>query len=204
MSPNRFPQSPLPKTTLLPLVVLLASLLCGAEQTAFDTYAAALTWPERDETAKLSFSEERHFPFRRFPKRYSGAMYRTPTGELAIVYERGVRIVIRTEGLFIDEGDGRLRAAPMGATDAQAIGDLIRGDLDRLRNNWEAEKIDNGLRLRPRRESVREAIKRVDVTISEGRVSTVQVHQRNQAVRAYALGALTWLSPSEAAAPFAP
>ena len=172
---------------------------------ALSQYADALAWPEDSETAQLSFKEERTFPFRRFPKRFAGEMYRAPNGDLAIVYTepRTLRLVIKSDQILLDEGDGQLRKLPTDGADAQAIRDLIRGDLDQLRNEWKNEASDGGLRLAPTNDKAREAIKYIDVFVADGRVREVAVHQRNQVVRRYQFGELTHVTGNAAILPFA-
>ncbi|GHB90772.1 hypothetical protein [Cerasicoccus arenae] len=168
-------------------------------------YADALAWPDKDQTAQLAFTEERNFPFRKFPKRYAGNMFRAPNGELAICYEspHAFRLVIQGDAILLDDGDGQLRPLPTDGADARVVSDLLRGDLGRLRADWTNEPIDDGLRLTPTLESIRKEIKYIDVTFADGRVQTVTVNQRNQAIRRYEFGALTWLTGDTAALPFA-
>lgn len=176
-----------------------------AETDALGQYAEALAWPDKAKTAKLAFKEERTFPFRKFPKRYAGYMYRAPSGDLAIVYEspRALRLVIKPEEILLDKGDGKLEKLPTEGDDARAISDLMRGDLERLRSDWTNEAIDGGLRLTPHA-GAGDAIKYIDVFVADGRVSAVEVNQANQATRRYEYGDLTWVIGDEAARPFAP
>lgn len=178
----------------------------GAQATdALTQYADALAWPDRPETAQIAFTEEREFPFRKYPKRFAGQMFRAPSGELAIIYiePRPLRLIIKPTEIILDQGDGEVRDLPTDSADARAIGDLLRGDLEQLRIGWTNETIDGGLRLTPKEGAAGEAVKFIDVRVTDGRVSAVAVYQRNQVVRRYAFGELTWVSGADAARPFA-
>lgn len=170
-----------------------------------EKYAPALTWPENGQTAQITFDEERSFPFRRFPKRYSGEMFRAPNGAVAICYRdpREIRLLIEDDMIWLDEGDGQLRELPAEGDDARAISDLLRGDLQTLSRDWKIEAIDNGFRLSPKEDSDAEAIDYIDVMINSTRVLGVKVRQRNQVIREYEFGERSWVTDENAQHPFA-
>ncbi|WP_309400994.1 hypothetical protein [Cerasicoccus maritimus] len=190
---------------LLGLVLLAACLPAARAADALDGFADALRWPDKTETAKLEFSEERTFPFRRFPKRFDGQMYRAPDGMLAIVYgaPANIRLVIEGDKILYDKGDGKLQPLPTDGADARAISDLLRGDIERLKADWNSSLENGALRLTPTLEPIANEIKYIEVTTDHGRVQTVEVHQKNQVVRKYDFGELTWIDGAAAAAPFA-
>ncbi|WP_309387040.1 hypothetical protein [Cerasicoccus frondis] len=187
------------------LLVALLTLLPPAHGDVLDDYVAVLTWPDKSETAQLAFTEERTFPFRRFPKRFEGQMYRAPNGDLAIIYPSpaNIRLVICGDKILFDDGDGTLKPLPGNDADARAISDLLRGDIERLKADWTSTVEDHGLRLTPTLESIASELKYIDVTVEDQRVKTVEVHQRNQVVRLYKFGDLNWVEGDLATAPFA-
>lgn len=164
-----------------------------------------LVWPERPETAMLAFSEERTFPFRRFPKRYTGKMYRSPEGDLAIVYDspRSMRLLIRGDSIQLDDGSGSLQTIPSDRFDGHAISDLLRGDVQQLKTNWNIEPTADGLKLSPKSESIAANIDFIEVYFASQSVQSVRVHQSNQATRNYEFGEVVWISGDDAATQFA-
>lgn len=186
-------------------MLLAMSSLAADTNPVLEKYASALEWPDNGQTAKLGFDEERSFPFRRFPKRYSGEMFRAPDGGVAICYQspRELRLIIESDVIQLDEGDGKLRELRTEGDDARAISDLLRGDLEALSRDWRIEEIESGFRLSPKEGSSAEAIDYIDVTIADGRVRAVKVKQRDQVVRDYQFGEVSWVEGVDAARPFA-
>lgn len=165
---------------------VVSSISTWAENDALTPYVSALEWPADAPVMMIAFSEERQFPFRKFPKRFAGTMYRSPKGELAICYNspRAMRILLNKDEILI-ERDGRLSPLPASSVDAGAMYDLLDGNLEMLRANWQPEARDDGFRLRPKADSLRDAVKWIDVSIVDNQVRSVAVHQSNQAIRRY-------------------
>ncbi|MBC2594383.1 hypothetical protein H5P28_08950 [Ruficoccus amylovorans] len=155
----------------------------------------ALAWPQGEEVARVAFTEERQFPFRRFPKRFSGTLDRSPQGELVLCYtEPGrERLLILADGIYFEGSDGQRRELPAEAGYVRVLRDLIGGDQTALRRDWRAELASGGFTLYPATPEMDRTLKRVEVGVEDGRVSTVQVFLSDGVVRRYKFGPLQWV-----------
>jgi len=182
---------------------LFTGALRATPSSVLETYADALAWPDNGQTARIAFTEERSFPFRRFPKRYAGAMYRQPNGAVAICYDepRAVRLLIDGNEILLDDGSG-IRPLPTEGGDARVIGNLIRGDLTALAEQWNTEATDDGFRLSPSASAESGDIDYIEVRIAEDRVQGVKVKQRNQVIREYKFGEIRWVTDAESSQVF--
>jgi hypothetical protein len=155
----------------------------------------ALAWPPGDQVARVTFTEERQFPFRRFPKRFSGTLDRSPDGELILCYTQPVRerLLLLPEGIFFENADGQRRELSAEAGYVRVLRDLIGGDQEALLHDWRIEPRADGFTLYPKDPALDGSLKRVEVTVAEGRVRGVQVFLGDGVVRRYTFDQLTWV-----------
>ncbi len=159
----------------------------------------ALAWPDGDQVARVSFTEERQFPFRRFPKRFSGTLDRSPEGELILAYTQPnrERLLLLKDGIYFEDSEGQRRKLPAEAGYVRVLRDLIGGDQEALRQDWRTEPRPDGFALYPKSPQMDRALKRVEVTVDEGRVRTVQVFLSDGVERRYSFGPLSWVPPAQ-------
>jgi hypothetical protein len=163
------------------------------------TLLAALAWPPGDQVARVAFTEERQFPFRRFPKRFSGTLDRSPSGELILSYTQPVRerLLLLPEGIYFENADGQRRELPAEAGYVRVLRDLIGGDQQALQRDWQIEPKTDGFTLTPKAPALDGSLKRVEVTVADGRVRGVQVFLSDGVVRRYTFDQLTWVPPAQ-------
>lgn len=174
---------------------LTAANDASAETTPAAPELAALAWPEGEQVARVAFSEERQFPFRRFPKRFNGTIDRAPNGELILCYtgSSSERLLLLEDGIYFEDAGGHRQRLPAEAGYVRVLRDLIGGDQEALRRDWRIEPQADGFVLYPQAPELERSLKRVEVTVEKGRVAAVKVYLSDGVVRRYFFEELTWV-----------
>lgn len=147
--------------------------------------------PKVENTLKMSFSEARSFPFRRYPKNFEGTVYIAPDGRLTIAYHfpSAYRILIDGDLITLVYENGEVRNLPDEAR-LQLFTDLLQWDTDAISRNWTATAIEREgdqtkLALKPVLPKLAESLKGLSITYDSQRVLAVSVKQKDGVDREY-------------------